>query len=84
MKVRYECEFCHEQFDCEKKCRMHEAAHLANTERTKYLITHVLHESVCAHCANAFYVYGCELDCMFDDCGPANCHKDFVPEVQNE
>lgn len=56
MKVRYECEFCKEQFDNEMSCKTHEASHLTYTEKTKYLLRHVLHESVCAHCANAFYV----------------------------
>lgn len=82
MKIRYECEFCHEQFDCDKKCRLHEAAHLDNVEKTKYLLRYFLNEDICAHCAHVFYVYGCEPDCMFGDCGPFNNYKDFVGEIK--
>lgn len=82
MKIRYECEHCHEQFDCEKKCRAHEASHLDDIERVKYLIQHFLNDDVCAHCAHVFYVYGCEQDCMFGDCGPSNNYKDFVEAVK--
>ena len=82
MKIRYECEACGQQFDCEKKCRIHEASHLGNVEKTKYLIQYILHEDVCAHCARAFMVYGCELDCMFGDCGPFNNYKDFVEDIE--
>lgn len=82
MKIRYECEHCHEQFDCEKKCRAHEALHLDDVERAKYLIQHFLNEDVCVHCAHSFMVYGCELDCMFGDCGPSNNYKDFVEAVK--
>ena len=82
MKIRYECEFCHQQFDDEKSCRLHEASHLENIEKTKYLIQHFLGEDVCAHCAHVFYVYGCEPDCMFGDCGPSNNYKDFVGVIK--
>ena len=78
MKIWYECEKCHKQFACEKQCRVHEALHLDDVERAKYLIQHFLHEDICTHCAHVFYVYGVEPDCMFGDCGPSNNYKDFV------
>ena len=84
MKVLYECELCHEQFGDEKACRFHEASHLEDVERAKYLIRYFLHEDVCVHCKRSFYVYGCELDCMFDDCGPHNNYKDFVKVIKND
>ena len=84
MKIRYECETCGRQFPCEKECRVHEALHMNDVERTKYLIQHFLNDDICAHCAHVFYVYGCEKDCMFDDCGPHNNYKDFVGEIKND
>ena len=82
MKIRYECGMCGQQFECEKKCRLHEASHLDNAERTKYLIQYLLNEDVCVHCQHSFLVYGCELDCMYDDCGPSNNYKDFVATIK--
>ena len=79
MKIRYECDYCHQQFDNEMVCRYHEIEHLNNVDRLKYDIQYIMCEDICQYCAHAYYVYGCELNCPCKNCCDANNYKDFVP-----
>lgn len=79
MKIKYECEVCGELFGSSRRCRMHEASHFSEVEKIKYELIHAQEEDICNYCANSYYVYGCEQDCEYDDCGFRNNYKDFIP-----
>ena len=79
MKIKYECEVCGELFDSLRRCRVHEASHFSGAEKIKYELIHTQEEDICDYCDNSYYVYGCEQDCEYDDCGFRNNYKDFIP-----
>ena len=78
MKIIYECEFCHQKFDNEIACVLHEGAHLTDNERIKFYIIYGLKHNPCDHCIHAYYVYNCEFNCSHKDCNCTNNYKDFV------
>lgn len=80
MKIKYECDYCHKQFDNMYKCRLHEACkHIKNSaDKIKYITINMLNGSVCDYCKNQYYVYGCEPDCQHKDCNGNNNYKDFI------
>lgn len=84
MKHLYECEYCSEHFSTELGCKLHEMSHLNDIDGLKYCIRHVIGKDMCLYCINAYYVYGCELDCKHKDCGQANNYKYFEPKALNE
>lgn len=84
MKHLYECEYCSEHFDTELGCKLHERLHLNNIDGLKYFIRNITGKDICLYCINAYYVYGCELNCEHKDCGPKNNYKDFEPKALNE
>ena len=79
MKIRYECDYCHQQFDNETACRCHEIEHLNNIDKLKYDIQNIRCEDICQYCSHAYYVYGCELNCPCKGCCDVNNYKDFIP-----
>lgn len=78
MKIIYECEHCHRQFNSEIDCILHEGSHLDGIERIKFYIIYGLKHNPCDHCNNAYYVYTCEFNCAHKDCNRMNNYKDFV------
>lgn len=80
MKIKYECDYCHKQFDNMDECQVHEVdEHIENpADKFKYITINMLNDSVCSYCKNQYYVYGCEPDCQHKDCGYNNNYKDFI------
>lgn len=79
MKLIYECEHCGKQFSNQTCCAWHEILHLKDVEKIKYYIMNMTDEDLCRCCVNSFYVYGCELSCLYSDCNRHNNYKDFRP-----
>ena len=77
MKIIYECEYCHKQFNDKHQCETHELLHFNSDERTKYYIHSKMGYRFCEYCANSYLVYGCELDCQYKDCCLDNHFQDF-------
>lgn len=77
MKILYECEYCHEQFNNKNTCMRHEESHLKDVDKFKYHVVYVNKEPLCKYCEHVYYVYGCEENCEYKDCSPMNCYKDF-------
>ena len=80
MKIIYECELCRKQFSDKHQCIIHELSHLNGDNTIKYYIQNVLGEDICKHCDNAYYVYGCELDCKYKNCDSKNNYEHFKLE----
>lgn len=78
MTTIYRCDCCKKDFRSLKECRLHEASHMSSTERTKYLIMLECMD-VCDFCEYSYYVYGCERDCVHNNCNRNNNYSDFVP-----
>lgn len=79
MKVIYECETCHQQFTNKDDCIRCELSHIVNKdERYKYYVINAMGENICKFCENAYYVYGCELNCSYADCNSSNNYKNFT------
>lgn len=83
MKIKYECEYCHEQFDNKYECQEHEMLHLHDVDRFKYYVRNVLGQDICSCCANAYYVYGCERNCVYHNCNNKNNYRYFKKENVN-
>lgn len=80
MKIIYECEYCHKQFDNKAMCETHEMLHLHDIDRLKYYVIHVLNDRPCSYCANAYYAYGCERGCAYPYCNEKNNYRCFKKE----
>ena len=80
MKIKYECDHCKVQFNSEQDCRIHEILHLQGLEELKYYAQYATDINLCNYCDNVYYVYGCELNCEYKDCGPKNNYKHFKGE----
>lgn len=80
MKIKYECNVCGQQFDSPTECEAHEHTH-SGLDYNLVIKTSLLikQEDICDYCDNSYYVYGCEQDCEYDDCGFKNNYKDFIP-----
>lgn len=80
MKIKYECNVCGQQFDSPTECEAHEHTH-SGLDYNLMIKTSLLikQEDICDYCDNSYYVYGCEQDCKYDDCGFKNNYKDFIP-----
>lgn len=83
MKIKYECEYCHEQFATKDECLKHEILHLHDVDRFKYYVKNVLNQDICSYCANAYYVYNCERNCAYHNCNRENNHRYFKMEDAN-
>ena len=82
MKIKYECNVCGQQFDSPTECEAHEHTHSEldyNLVTKAALLLKIKQEDICDYCDNSYYVYGCEQDCEYDDCGFKNNYKDFIP-----
>ena len=79
MKIKYECEYCGEQFESLYRCRVHEASHFTGVKKIKYELINSHEEYICDYCKHSYYVYGCERDCKFNDCTFCNNFKHFEP-----
>lgn len=78
MRIIYECSHCGKQFNNISECMVHEIteSHMENDPYVKeYIVRN--EEDVCKFCDNAYYVYGCELDCQYKECNSTNYYKDF-------
>ena len=80
MKIKYECNVCGQQFGSPTECEAHEHTH-SGLDYNLMIKTSLLikQEDICDYCDNSYYVYGCEQDCKYDDCGFKNNYKDFIP-----
>lgn len=78
MKIIYECETCHQQFATQDDCIHCEYSHLDNYDNYKYYLMNAKGDNICKFCNNAYYVYGCELDCSYTNCNRTNNYKDFI------
>lgn len=83
MKIKYECEYCHEQFSSKYECQRHEMSHLYDVDKFKYYMKNILNQDICSRCANAYYVYGCERNCAYHNCNEQNNHRYFKMEDVN-
>lgn len=78
MKVKYECSYCHKQFQDRQQCYEHEMdEHLQGADKIKYCIINVLDENPCRYCKNLYYIYGSEPNCSHNHCAYNNNYKDF-------
>lgn len=84
MKIKYECEYCHEQFDSKNECQKHEMLHLYDIDRFKYYVKSMSGQDICSYCANAYYVYGCERNCDYHYCNEKNNYRYFKMEDIND
>lgn len=84
MTTIYKCDFCDETFRNSRECRKHESTHFNGAERLKYILLHNNETDICDYCKHVYYVYGCERDCVFEDCNPSNRYKGFVPMEEND
>ena len=77
MKIIYECEHCHKQFNDNHQCSIHELSHFDKDEGVRYYIRNIIGSQLCEYCEYAYYVYGIELNCVNKNCGPNNNYKNF-------
>lgn len=70
MYAKYFCSFCDKQFDDKISCLVHEKMeHLGYSKDVSEIIS--LGRMPCDYCANAYYVYNCELNCQYrEECLP--------------
>ena len=78
MTIIYRCDVCGQEFKNQKKCRVCEASHMGNIDRTKYLLM-INCQEICDYCEHSYYVYGIDRNCEHKDCTYANNYADFIP-----
>lgn len=79
MTTIYKCDKCGAEFRNSRECRQHESSHYEGAGKIKYDLMYSAEERICDYCDHSYYVYGCEQDCSYEDCGFCNSYKDFVP-----
>lgn len=92
MKQCWKCDICGKTFLLKEQCLKHEKAHYPclNYKQIAYLIAqNDRNREICDFCKNAYYVYGCELDCSFMKECIKNGYNKFIPndkllEIINE
>lgn len=78
MTIIYKCDFCGKEFKKQTQCRVCEASHMNDIDRTKYLLM-LNFQDICDYCEHSYYAYGIDRNCEHKNCTYANNYEDFTP-----
>ena len=78
----WQCEVCGKTFPIKEMCLRHEESHYPylDYKQIAYLIAQKnKNREICDFCKNAYYIYGCELNCSFMKECLKNGYNKFIP-----